>query len=97
MEVITFETTSLLRTLLIIVLVYYGFRFVMRRMKPYIIKKGMEEIHRRQQQGFQGGYAREESRSYDKSGKVTVEQPRSHSKTGKDPDGEYVDFEEIKD
>lgn len=92
-----FEVTSLLRTLLIIVVVYYGFRLLVRLLKPIIVRKGMEEMHRRQSQFQQGGPGAKSGRNQ-QEGDVTIEKPNPKGgKAGGDPDGEYVDFEEVDD
>ncbi len=92
-----FELTGLLRTVLIIIVVYYGFRFIFRLLKPMIIRKGMEEMNRRQSQ-FQQGQNTSSSRRQAKEGEVTIEKPNTKGgKSASDPDGEYVDFEEVKD
>ncbi|MFT4678192.1 MAG: hypothetical protein ACI84C_000328 [Flavobacteriales bacterium] len=92
-----FEVTSLMRTILIIVLVYYGFRLLVRLLKPIIVRKGMEEMHRRQSQ-FQQGGAGKKNASKQHTGDVTIEKPNTKGgQADGDPDGEYVDFEEVKD
>ncbi len=82
---------SFFRTLLIILLVWYGFKMVMRLLAPKIVEKAAEKIVRdmQQQQNMQ-------ARPGSRPGDITVERTDKKDKQYKRDDGEYVDFEEIK-
>ena len=77
---------NLLRTILIIVLVYYVSRFLLR----WWIKRKFADMHKRQQNSVS-----EEEASFKRNdkGKVHIKQKKSsgHESSG----GEYVDFEEV--
>lgn len=84
------ETASfngLVKTLFIIVLVYYGLRFLMRLLAPVIVQevvKKAEQNFNRTQNQQQYGY---DNNNYPQP---KTEKPREKKKVG-----EYIDFEEI--
>lgn len=85
--------TGLLRTILIIVLFYYVFKFVARLLFPVFFNKLMKNMERkvREQQGYQ------EPDTNVNVGETTIERaPRSNHKNDKNI-GEYVDYEEVDD
>lgn len=80
---------QLLRTILIILVVYYAIKFISRLVMPYLIKKVVTQAQDRMHQQQQG-HMKEE-------GEVTLQMKQNqHTKYNPD-EGEYVDFEEIKD
>jgi hypothetical protein len=78
-----------LRTILIIIMIYYVIKIVTRFAFPIFMKRFMNKMERKmkQQQGFN---------DYDKS-KIgeTIIDKKSNDKTSNDNVGEYVDFEEV--
>ncbi|MBN4085126.1 DUF4834 family protein [Flavobacteriaceae bacterium AH-315-B10] len=80
---------GLLKTILIIVLVYYGFKILSRLFAPllmrFVVKKAGQQFnqHQRQQQPKQ------------KEGEVSVDKIPKQNKTSNKDVGEYVDYEEI--
>jgi len=84
---------GLLKTILIIVLVYYGFKILSRLFAPllmrFVVKKAGQRFgqqfnqHQRQQQPKQ------------KEGEVSVDKIPKQNKTSNKDVGEYVDYEEI--
>ncbi|WP_321369224.1 DUF4834 family protein [uncultured Draconibacterium sp.] len=86
---ITLYLVGFLRTLVIIAVIYFGFRFIVRYLFPKIVDKGMKNMQQkmREQQRQQQPKRPE--------GEVTIEgKPGQHNKNQKD-NGEYVDFEEV--
>lgn len=78
------------RTVLILLLLYYGFRFFMRYFGPRIVEKAADKIYRDLK-------AQEEAKRKPSSpGKITVERTEKKEKSFRRGDGEYVDFEEVK-
>ncbi|MCS4240020.1 DUF4834 family protein [Myroides odoratus] len=87
---------SFLRTLVIIVVIYYAFKFAMRYLFPLFVYKMAKKVERnfqQQQQDF-----------YQQNNRSTQEEPNytNQSSDGKDKFprstkvvGEYIDFEEI--
>lgn len=78
--------TNFLRTLGIIVVLYYVLKFVGRLLFPVVVKKAMDNMQARQ-----SDYQREQKRE----GEVTVENKRQEQSRTANNQGEYVDFEEI--
>ncbi|QZT36208.1 DUF4834 family protein [Halosquirtibacter xylanolyticus] len=88
---------SFLRTVLVILLVYYGVRLLLQVVSPYlkkwIQKKAMEKMG-----GFSnGGFNQQETTK--EEGEVTIDKNKTStdkpSKTTIKDQGEYVDFEEV--
>lgn len=85
--------TGFLRTLLIILLIYYGVKFLMRLLAPYMLnymsKKMQERFggHHQSQQNFDRQQARE--------GEITIDKMPPRQKTSDKKVGEYIDYEEI--
>ena len=88
---ILLNIVSFLNTLLIILVIWYGFKLVVRLIAPKVIEKAAEKIVRdmNQRQNMQ-------ARPGTKNGDVTVERTEKKSKQYQRNDGEYIDFEEIK-
>ena len=80
--------TSFLRTLGIIVIIYYALKFVGRLLFPIVVKKAVDNMQARQTQ-----YQRQQQ--YKQEGEVTVEKKGGSKNHGNNVEGEYVDFEEI--
>ena len=86
---ITLYIYNFLRTLFVIAVIYFGFRFIMRYLFPKIIDKGMKNMQQKMQD------QQKQQRPRRPEGEVTVEKPRSNSRNNKSDNGEYVDFEEV--
>ena len=78
---------SVLRTIGILVVIYYGLKFVIRLLFPVVVKKAMNNMQARQS-AYQRGEQKPE-------GEVTVESKRRDQNKNHTTEGEYVDFEEI--
>ncbi len=78
--------TNFLKTVGIIVILYYGFKFVGRLLFPVLVKKAVNNMQARQ-----SSYRTEQK----PEGEVTIE--KKHGQQGRHArsDGEYVDFEEV--
>jgi len=83
-----------IRTLLIIIIFYYLFKLIARIVVPFLIKKGVENMQKKQQQEFDR--YREEAAKHE--GEVIIRtKGKSKNKINReDTEGEYIDFEEIK-
>ncbi len=79
--------TNFLRTVGIIVILYYLLKFLGRLLFPVVVKKAMNNMQERQ-----GNYQRYERK---REGEVTVETKQPRQSTSRNSEGEYVDFEEI--
>ncbi|HPF51646.1 MAG TPA: DUF4834 family protein [Draconibacterium sp.] len=87
---ITLYIFNFLRTILIIVILYYAIRLVSRYLFPLLINKGVKNMQQKMQ---------DQQRSYQKpqrpEGEVTIENnPQRNQKNNPDK-GEYIDFEEV--
>jgi hypothetical protein len=84
---------QLLRTILIIILVYYGFKIIGRIVFPMFIKRFVgkfEERVRNQQE------QRDSSQKSDqKVGETTIDKKGGSDKESNNSVGEYVDYEDI--
>ncbi len=79
--------TSFLRTVGIIIIIYYGLKFVGRLLFPIVVKKAVNNMQARQ-----SAYQRTEQKP---EGEVTIEKDRRDQAKTRNTEGEYVDFEEI--
>lgn len=80
--------TNFLKTVGIIVVVYYALKFLGRLLFPVVVKKAVNNMQARQSQ-----YQRQQQNKPE--GEVTVENNRGRQNSTKNTEGEYVDFEEI--
>ncbi|MCE1200320.1 MAG: DUF4834 family protein [Marinilabiliales bacterium] len=83
---------TLIDTIFILLLVYYGLRIFFRYFGPRVVESAADKIYRDMK-------AQEEARrprSSGTSGQVTVERQDQRNKVYRKTDGEYVDFEEVK-
>ena len=80
---------GLLRTLLIIILVYYAFKFLARLFAPYLVKKAADSMQRRAE-----AYQQAQTNTV-KEGETIIDRKPTKQNTSNTNVGEYVDFEEI--
>ena len=82
--------TNFIRTIFIIVIIYYGIRLFTRYILPMLVDKGLKNMqHKMQDQ------QRQNQRSTRPPGEVTVEFNKRNGKYGSQTRGDYVDFEEV--
>ena len=82
-----------LRTILIILLVYYGLKFISRLLTPYLLKYLSKKAEKRF--GEQFGQYDDPTQSKQKEGETLIDKmPEKASNSNKEV-GEYVDYEEI--
>lgn len=87
---ILLNIVSLVRTIVIIAIVYYAIKIFARLVLPSMVQKGVKNM----QQKMYDQYRNQQS-DFRKEGEVTIEKNRG-SKLNTDPGkGEYVDFEEV--
>ncbi len=82
-----------IRTLLFIIFFYYLFKLIARYVFPFLLKKGVENMQKKQQQEFDR--FREEAMKREGEVKVETQGKHNRSTTTDDTEGEYVDFEEV--
>ena len=81
-----------LRTILIIMLIYYGIKFLGRLLAPVLLKRFAKKMQDRFQQQYQ-----DPQNPPQEEGKVTLEETNTSKKTKSDDVGDYVDFEEVEE
>lgn len=82
---------NFLRTLFIILIIYYGIRLFVRYVVPMLVDKGVKNMQQKmndQQRQYQ-----QQKRRPD--GEVTIERDRTNPRNTESDRGEYVDFEEV--
>jgi len=82
---------NFLRTILIIILIWYGFKIVGKYLFPIFFQKMMKNVEKkvREQQGYQ------EPQNTTKVGETVVEKKPTPTKGSNNSVGEYVDYEEV--
>jgi len=86
------DLLGFLRTILIILVVYYVFKFVMRLAFPLMMKKFMSKVERKFQEQ-QGQYQSQQPST--KVGETVIDKKPNASKKTNDDVGEYVDYEDV--
>ncbi|MBU2930260.1 DUF4834 family protein [Winogradskyella psychrotolerans] len=88
---------GLLRTILIILLVYFGFKILARLFAPILLKfaaKKAEEKFGGQFGGFQNPNQQRQKQKQ-KEGETVIDKMPNQSKSSNPKLGEYIDYEEI--
>jgi uncharacterized protein YbcC (UPF0753/DUF2309 family) len=81
-----------LRTIFIIVLVYYAFRFIGRYIMPMVLKAAVNKVKKKHEQQMP------DNQPQKPVGEVTIENiPQKPKNTTTSTEDEYVDFEDVKD
>ena len=86
------ELMSLIRTILIIVLIYYAFKFIARLVFPLFFKKMMKNVEKKFNEQQQRG---SKDQSPIKEGETVIDKAPKQTKNINDDAGEYIDYEEI--
>lgn len=87
---IILSANGFLRTLLIIVLIFYGLRLFARYILPLLVDKGVKNMQQKMQDQH-----RQSQRSTRPPGEVTIEYNNKTGKNSSHTKGDYVDFEEV--
>ena len=88
---------GLLRTILIILLVWYGLKILSRLFAPLLVKfvaKKAEERFGQQFGGFQN-QSQQHKEQKRKEGETVIDKIPNRQKSSNDKVGEYIDYEEI--
>lgn len=85
---------AFLKTILIILLVYYGLKILVRLFAPKILNYAAKKTESHFRQVFEG-YDNQQTSSEEKVGDVTFEKKTSKKKADSEKVGEYIDFEEL--
>ena len=82
---------GLLKTLFFILLFYYGFKFLVRLLAPFLMHKVADTMKKKAEQQF-GNY---QPPNTVKEGETIIDKAPTKPSKSNDGVGEYVDFEEI--
>jgi len=82
---------NFLKTILIILLVYYAIKFLARLFAPYLIKKAVDKVQKKAEQQFRN----QQQASDVEVGKTVIDKKPNTTKQSNNSVGEYVDYEEI--
>ena len=80
---------NFLRTVLVIILVYYVLKFLVKLFAPYLLKKAVDKVQQKAQQQYN------QQEPIVDEGKTIVDKKPQSTKESNNSVGEYVDFEEI--
>jgi hypothetical protein len=86
---------NLLRTLAIIIIVYYVLRWLVRIFAPILMKRMVNKMQEKAQQQQQQYNQQRQNTTKAKEGETVIDRKPSSPKQSNDDVGEYVDFEEI--
>ncbi|MCL6218531.1 DUF4834 family protein [Zunongwangia pacifica] len=93
------DFSGVIRTILIVLLVYFGFKIILRYFGPMLLKYAMKKMGRKFEQQFNqqfnGAQQSAQQHNINKEGNVSIDKkPRNRRKSNKEV-GEYIDYEEI--
>lgn len=85
--------TGFLRTILIILLVYYGVKILMRLFAPYFVRY----MSKKMQERFGGQFQQQQrpDNNRPKDGETVIDKMPEQHQTSNKKVGEYIDYEEI--
>jgi hypothetical protein len=86
---------QLLRTILIIVLVYYALKILARIFGPWLFRYASKKAEKRFKEQFK--HQQPHRNENVKEGEITIEKDPSPTQKSSKKVGEYIDFEEIDD
>jgi hypothetical protein len=89
----TASFTGFLRTILIILLVWYGMKILMRLFAPYLVKYMSKKMQERFGQQFQE--QQQPSQNRPNEGETVIDKMPNQQKSSDKKEGEYIDYEEI--
>lgn len=84
---------NMIRTILIILVVYYALRFLMKLFAPFLVKKVMDKMQQKAEQQYQNQNRRNDSTVNE--GETVIDKKPQNTKQSNNSVGEYVDFEEL--
>lgn len=82
---------NFLKTILIILFIYYAVKFLAKLFAPYLIKKAVDKVQKKAAQQ----YNNQQQTNDVEVGKTVIDKKPSSSKQSNNSVGEYVDYEEI--
>lgn len=89
---ILLNIVSFFRTILILVLVYYGFKFFVRYFAPKLVEKAADKLYADMKKKEEM-----QKRKTTRQGDVTIDYTNKKPKQYRRNEGDYIEFEEVKD
>lgn len=86
---------GLLRTIAILVIIYYAFKFFSRYIAPIFLKKVMKNVEKKMRDQQQQHQQPNDSNA--KVGETVIEKKPTNTKQSNKDVGDYVDFEDVND
>lgn len=86
--------SGVLKTVLIVLLVYFGLKILLRYFGPLILKWFLKKMGQKFEKQFHQQFGGAQ-RPQDKKGKVSIDKKPKNSKQSNKNVGEYIDYEEI--
>lgn len=83
---------GLLKTLVYILFFYYAFKFIMKLLAPFLMKKVADTVQKKAEQQFGG---QQPPKSNIKEGETIIDKAPRKPNQSNNSVGEYVDYEEI--
>lgn len=80
---------GLIKTLLIIGIIYYGFKFLARMFGPLLMKKAVDKMQQKANQNYN------QQQDTVKEGETVIDKKPNSARRVNENVGDYVDFEEI--
>ena len=84
----------LLKTILIILLVYYGLKIIAKWYGPKLFNYAAKKTEEKFRERF-GEFAQQHVEEEEQIGDVTIKKKTTGKNTSKEPVGEYIEFEEL--
>ena len=84
---------GVIRTIAILVIIYYVFKFVGRYIMPLFLKKMVDNVEKKMRDQQQNQYQNESG----KVGEISIDKKPGKTKEGRKDVGDYVDYEELND
>lgn len=86
---------AFLKTILILLLIYFGVTFLLRLFKPYLIRYASRKMDERFQNMFRDYSTQNQHQPREKEGKISIDKIPRQPKKSKNVVGEYIEYEEI--
>lgn len=86
--------TTFIKTVLILLLVYFGLKILFRLATPYIMRYIAKKAGQKMEQAFKSQYGYQQTRD-ENEGETVIGKKQQKGSQSKKPVGEYVDYEEI--
>ena len=92
--------TGVIKTILFLVVIYYVWKLLFRLFFPIVAKKVVNKAQQNMEDRMRQAYEQQQGQSYSsQEGEVIIQKGAEKANKGgvSDSDGEYVEFEEVKD